>query len=66
MPHCPRDTNQLAKAVTAITTEQARNDSDDTPSGRAAGGCAHAAKLSAEQRLPIPKPIGVFEKLAMW
>lgn len=53
MPKRPRDTNQLAKAITDIATGEARNDSHDVPSGRAAGGIARAAKLSAERRREI-------------
>ncbi len=53
MPKRPRDTNQLAKAVTDILTGEARNDSHDAPSGRAKGGHARAAKLSAERRREI-------------
>lgn len=55
MPKRPRDTNQLAKAITDMATGQARNDSHDLPSGKAAGGVARASKLSAERRSEIAR-----------
>ena len=55
MPRRPRDANQLAKAITDIAIGEARNDSHDKPPGRARGGHARAAKLSAERRREIAR-----------
>ncbi|MYF11335.1 MAG: histone H1 [Gammaproteobacteria bacterium] len=55
MPKRPRDTNQLAKAVADMATGQARNDSHDLQTGKAAGGHARAAKLTAERRREIAR-----------
>ena len=50
----PRDTNQRAKRVVDIATGQA-SDEPAEPTGRAKGGKARAAKLSAERRREIAK-----------
>ena len=53
MPKRPRDANQLAKAIVDMTTGQIPNDSMDAPSGKAKGGHARAASMSAERRKEI-------------
>ncbi len=61
MPKRPRDANQLAKAVVDMTTGWIPNDSMDPPSGKAKGGHARAAGMSAERRKEIahrPPPQG--------
>ena len=50
----PRDTNQRAKRVVDIATGQV-SDERAEPTGRAKGGKARAAKLSAERRREIAK-----------
>ena len=55
MPDRPRDTNQLAKLMVDMTTGQVPNDSFDEPSGRAKGGHARAASMSAERRREIAR-----------
>ena len=55
MVNRPRDTNQLAKLMVDMTTDQVRNDSFDEPSGRAKGGHARAESLSPERRSEIAK-----------
>ena len=55
MPDRPRDTNQHAKLMVDMTTGQVRNDSFDEPSGRAKGGHARAASMSAERRREIAR-----------
>ena len=51
----PRDTNQLAKLMVDMTTGQVPNDSFDEPSGRAKGGHARAASMSADRRREIAR-----------
>ncbi len=55
MPKRPCDTNQLAKMVVDMSTGDLRNDSHDAPSGRAKGGHARAAKLTAERGQEISR-----------
>ena len=48
-PKRPRDFNQLAKHVVDVATGAA-SDAEPEPSGRAIGGHARAASMTAEER----------------
>lgn len=48
-PHRPRDTNQLAKRVIDVATGEVSDDAPE-PTGRAIGGHARAASMTAEER----------------
>lgn len=53
-PSRPRDTNQLAKRVIDVATGQASDDVPE-PTGRAIGGHARAAGMTAEERSALAK-----------
>ena len=60
MKRRPRDVNQLGKLIVDIATGQVED--DEITSGKASGGHARAASLTAEQR----KEIAVKAAKARW